>query len=101
MSRCSLRLFHVHLRSFRGNPLWKNQRPIARLQTAPVNVLVVAGRGAEALGREEFQRNDTFELRIFGLVDDTHPSFPEFLEDLVMRDGLANQKHTPLTSSGN
>ena len=49
-------------------------------------------RGAEGLRGEEFERNRALELRVFGLEDHTHPTFPEFLEDLAMRDGFADQK---------
>jgi hypothetical protein len=31
------------------------------------------------------------ELRVFGLVDHTHPAAAKFLDDAVVRDGLADQ----------
>ncbi len=49
---------------------------------------------------KEFQCNRAFEFGVFGLVNDTHPTFPEFLEDLVVRDGLTDQKHTPSHPAG-
>ena len=39
---------------------------------------------------EELEGDGAFELRIFGLIDDTHPTFPELLENLVMGYGLAD-----------
>ena len=46
--------------------------------------------GPQGLGREEFQGDRAFELCVLGLVDHTHPTFPEFIEDLVMRDGFTD-----------
>ena len=40
--------------------------------------------------RQKFQRDETLEARVFGLVDDTHASAAEFFDDAVMRDGLAD-----------
>jgi len=30
------------------------------------------------------------ELHVFGLVDDTHPSAAKFIDDAIVRDGLAD-----------
>ena len=38
---------------------------------------------------QELQRDGPFELRIGGLIDDTHPAFTEFPGDHIVRDGLA------------
>jgi hypothetical protein len=40
--------------------------------------------------REELQGDGALELRILGLVDDTHPTLTDFLGDLVVRDGFAD-----------
>ena len=55
---------------------------------------------AEGLGGEKLESDSTLELRVFGLVDHAHAAFPEFLEDLVMRNGLADQWQTPEHGSG-
>jgi hypothetical protein len=39
---------------------------------------------------QEFQRNEAMKPYVLGLVDDTHPAATEFLDDAVMRNGLAN-----------
>ena len=39
---------------------------------------------------QELQRNETSKLGVLSLVDDTHPAAAEFLDDAVVRDGLAN-----------
>ena len=50
--------------------------------------------------RKEFQRNETIELEIFGLVNHTHPATTEFFKDAVVRDGPADERvgscHVPL-----
>ena len=43
-------------------------------------VLMVLGE----LGREELKRDRPLELCILGFINDSHPAFPEFLEDFVM-----------------
>jgi len=40
--------------------------------------------------REELQGNGALELGVFGLVDDTHATAAELLDDPVMRNGLAD-----------
>ncbi|MDA1313529.1 MAG: hypothetical protein O2968_09365 [Acidobacteria bacterium] len=40
--------------------------------------------------RQKFQCDGAVELRVLGLVDDTHAAFTEFLGDAVVRDGLAD-----------
>jgi hypothetical protein len=40
--------------------------------------------------RQELKRNETMQARVFGLVNDAHPATTEFLDDAVVRDGLAN-----------
>ena len=40
--------------------------------------------------RKELQRDEATEFRVLGLVDHTHPTTAEFLDDAVVRDGLAN-----------
>ena len=39
--------------------------------------------------REKLQRNETTKLKVLGLVDHTHPTNPDPLEDAVMRNRLA------------
>jgi len=39
---------------------------------------------------EKLQRNETAQFRVFGLVDHAHTAAAEFLENVVVRDGLAN-----------
>ena len=36
-------------------------------------------------GYQDFDRHETAEMNIASLIDDTHPSFPEFFENFVMR----------------
>jgi len=43
----------------------------------------------QCVRREEFQRDRAAELRVLGLVDDSHPAFAELLGDFVVRDRLA------------
>jgi hypothetical protein len=52
----------------------------------PQSTLVNAG------GRNcrNFQRNETTKLGVLGLVDNTHPTATDLLDDVVMRDGLAD-----------
>src|SRR6185437_15963544 len=40
--------------------------------------------------RQELQRDKATEIEILGLVHHTHPSAAQFLEDAIMRDGLAD-----------
>jgi hypothetical protein len=40
--------------------------------------------------RQKLERDETVETSILGLVDDAHATAAEFLEDAVMRDGLAD-----------
>ena len=67
------------------------------------NVRMIEGRGraslaAEALQRlwitrhfigKEFEGDETAEVGVFGLVDDSHASAAEFIDDAVVRDRLA------------
>jgi hypothetical protein len=39
--------------------------------------------------REKLQCDKTVQLNVLGLVNHTHPASAEFLEDAVMRNGLA------------
>src|SRR6267143_1622908 len=39
---------------------------------------------------KELQRDETMEASILGLVDDSHTAATELLDDVVMRDGLAD-----------
>jgi len=39
--------------------------------------------------RKEFQRDETAELGVFGLVDHAHPAAPEFFKDAVVGDRAA------------
>ena len=40
--------------------------------------------------RQELQRDKAAEFEVFSLVDHTHPAATEFLDDAVVRDGLAD-----------
>jgi hypothetical protein len=40
--------------------------------------------------RQELERNKSSELQVLGLVNHTHPAPAEFLDDAVMRSGLAD-----------
>ncbi len=46
---------------------------------------------------QEFQRDETFELRILGLVNNTHAALAQLLQDLVVADGLADHDTPILT----
>jgi hypothetical protein len=39
---------------------------------------------------EEFECDGALEAGVFGFVDDTHTAFAELVEDLVVRDSLAD-----------
>jgi hypothetical protein len=39
---------------------------------------------------KELQGDGAIEPRIFGLVNDTHPTATEFFKNAIVRDGLAN-----------
>jgi hypothetical protein len=43
------------------------------------------------LVRQELQGDKAVQLYVLGLVNHTHPATAEFLDDAVMRDGLADQ----------
>ncbi len=52
-----------------------------------------AFQGLRVLGnvvRKEFQSDEASKIDVFGFIDHTHPPAAEFLDDAVMRDGLAN-----------
>ena len=40
---------------------------------------------------QEFERNKTLKADVLGLVHHTHPTATQFLDDAVVRDGLADQ----------
>src|SRR6202049_335831 len=40
--------------------------------------------------RQELQGDEATKLRVLGLVDHAHPTAAKFLDDAVMRDGLAD-----------
>jgi len=40
--------------------------------------------------RQELQSNKAVQLHVLRLVDHTHPATAEFLDNAVVRDGLAN-----------
>jgi hypothetical protein len=40
--------------------------------------------------REEFESYKAAQLHVFSFVDDTHPASAQFLDDAVVRDGLAD-----------
>jgi hypothetical protein len=48
--------------------------------------------------REEFQGDDSVELRILGLVNYAHATFAKFLEYVVVRYGLADHVIEPVLS---
>jgi len=39
---------------------------------------------------EKLECDGAVEIRVFGLIDDTHPTLTELLSDPVVRDGLAD-----------
>jgi hypothetical protein len=41
--------------------------------------------------RQEFESDKTVETNVLGLVDHTHATTTELLDDAVVRDGLADQ----------
>ncbi len=43
----------------------------------------------DQVGSQKLERDGTAELFVDRFVDPTHPAFPKFFEDFVMRDGLA------------
>jgi hypothetical protein len=49
----------------------------------------------QQVGRKELQRDRALEVRVFGLVDNTHPAFTELLGDAVVADGLTDHE-TPI-----
>src|SRR3984893_5998195 len=50
-------------------------------------------RVSSALTCQELQGHESMQSGVFGLVDDTHPASPEFLQNTVVRDGLADHLH--------
>ena len=40
---------------------------------------------------QEFQCDEAPKLGVLSLVDDTHPTVAEFLDDAVVRDGLSDK----------
>ena len=47
-------------------------------------------RISDQVVRQEFESDESTKLRVFGLVDHTHPAATNFLDNAVVRDGLAN-----------
>jgi hypothetical protein len=47
--------------------------------------------------REEFQGDQAAELGVLGFIDNTHPAPDQLLEDVVMRNRLANHRRTLLS----
>ncbi len=45
---------------------------------------------SEIVGKK-FESDKTAEARVFGFVDDAHSTAAEFIDDAVVRDGLADQ----------
>ena len=53
-----------------------------------------AGQGLRVFGDivgQKLYGHKTVKLEIFGFVDHTHPATAEFVDNAVMRDGLADQ----------
>ncbi len=53
-----------------------------------------AGQGLRIIGnvvREELQGDKAVQLYVLGFVDHAHAAAAEFLDDVVVRDGLADQ----------
>lgn len=42
--------------------------------------------------RQEFQRDNPAEPRVFGLVDDTHTTTAQLFEDAVVGNGLTDER---------
>ena len=58
-----------------------------------LRLAVKPGEGMRITGyilRQKLERDETVETSILSLVDDPHPAAAEFLDDMVMRDGLAD-----------
>ena len=49
---------------------------------------------------QEFQSDRTLEVRVLGLVNDTHAALAELRGDLVVRDGLADHRREYCSSAG-
>jgi len=63
-----------------------------------------AFQGARVLGYirgKELEGNEPAELRILGLVDHTHPAAAQFLDDAVVRNGLADHVLRGANKRGN
>ena len=48
-------------------------------------------RARQQIIRQELQRDVAFEAQVLRLVHHTHPASPELLQDVVVRNGLADQ----------
>jgi len=48
---------------------------------------------ASEVRREELEGDHAVEFGVLGFVDDAHAAFAELLEDLVVGNGLANQRN--------
>ena len=55
------------------------------------NVLVLAGRGGEFIGKE-FEGDEAAQLGVFSFVNNTHAATTELLDDAVVRDGLVDHE---------
>src|ERR1700747_828524 len=42
--------------------------------------------------RQEFQRYEGSKTSVLGLIDHAHPTAAEFLDDLIVRDGLSDER---------
>ena len=49
---------------------------------------------------QELERYDALQLRVLGLINNTHPSFTELLGDAVVGDGLADHGRPDCTATG-
>lgn len=46
---------------------------------------------AEKMSREKLEGDLAFQPQVLGLIDNPHPAFAQFFDDLIMRDGPADQ----------
>ena len=56
------------------------------LALKPQPLVVIVKR----LSGKELQGNRALQLEVFRLIDDAHTTFTDLLDDLVVRDGLAD-----------
>jgi hypothetical protein len=50
--------------------------------------------------RQELQGDEATNLRVLGLVHDTHPTAAELLDNAVVRDGLADHRRNAMADGG-